>query len=177
MDQSVSYLNKPLFHNSFEKNLTFDDVFQRILNFIQKDPTASYNLAIGSDSQANRHTKFVTAIHLHRRGKGAWGCIRTYELARQVTSLREKISTETALSQEVACLFTPDKIAQIIDILLPNINKGADFHFEIHIDVGRRGQTRDLIQEMVGRVMAMGLDAKIKPESYAASSYADRFTK
>lgn len=175
--QDMSYVNNMLFHNSFEKSLTFDDVFERILDFIRRDPMAVYNLAIGSDSHAGRHTKFVTAIHLHRRGKGAWGCIRTYDVPRRITSLREKISTETALSQEVAWLFTPERLALITDILLPYIYKGADFHFEIHIDVGHQGQTRELIQEMVGRVEAMGLDAKIKPASYAASGYADRFTK
>jgi len=48
---------------------------------------------------------------------------------------------------------------------------------EIHLDVGRSGETRELIREVVGMVAGSGFDAKIKPESYGASSVADKHTK
>ncbi|MFP3813803.1 ribonuclease H-like YkuK family protein, partial [Bacillus sp. SIMBA_005] len=71
--------------------------------FVQKDPRSSYVLSIGTDSQVYRdYTKFITALHLHRTGKGAWGCLKNHDLARPIHSLREKISLETAISQEMA---------------------------------------------------------------------------
>lgn len=84
---------------------------------------------------------------------------------------------ETTLSQEVAFLFTPERITQLIEPLIPYADKGADFKFEVHIDIGRKGLTKVLIQEMVGRISGMGIQAKIKPESYCASCYANKHTK
>ncbi|RYD04208.1 hypothetical protein N752_15295 [Desulforamulus aquiferis] len=52
-----------------------------------------------------------------------------------------------------------------------------ELNVEIHIDVGRQGETKDLIREVVGMVTGSGFQAKIKPDSFAASSVADRYTK
>jgi hypothetical protein len=94
-----------------------------------------------------------------------------------MTSLHEKISMETTLSQELAYAFTSVYLAELAEILIPYSDEGADLTFEIHLDIGRKGVTKDLIQEMTGRIQAMGLEAKIKPDSYTAFSYANRFTK
>ncbi|NLJ41543.1 MAG: hypothetical protein GX352_08045, partial [Clostridiales bacterium] len=50
-------------------------------------------------------------------------------------------------------------------------------HFEFHLDVGTKGPTRELIGEMVAMAKGTGFEPKIKPESYAASCYANRYTK
>lgn len=182
VNQRVHYMNKLLFKNSTKSNMLFDDVFESILYFVNQDPSSKYKLAIGTDSQVKEYTRFITAIHIHRIGhdgigKGAWGCINEYIVPRRIVSLREKISIETSLTQEVLCLFDHARVSEIVDIILPHIYKGADFTLEAHIDIGKNGATRDMIQEMVGRFSGMGIDAKIKPDSYAASSYADRYTK
>ena len=46
----------------------------------------------------------------------------------------------------------------------------------IHADVGEKGRTKDMIREVVGMIKSNGFEAKIKPESFAASVVADRFT-
>ncbi|WP_432666114.1 ribonuclease H-like YkuK family protein [Wukongibacter baidiensis] len=176
------YLNTMVFSNSTTNHMTFDEAFNSILSFVQKDPVALYKLAIGTDSHVKSFTRFISAIHVHRIGldgigKGAWGCIKEYIIPRRISSLREKISIETSLTQELLFLFDYNRTSQIIDILIPHADKGANFILEAHIDIGRRGATRDLIQEMTGRITCMGVEAKIKPDSYAASSYADRYTK
>jgi len=51
-----------------------------------------------------------------------------------------------------------------------------NYDFQIHIDVGQNGPTREMIKEVVGMVRGNGFKAKIKPESYAASSIADKHT-
>jgi len=53
----------------------------------------------------------------------------------------------------------------------------VDLPIEIHIDIGQRGETRAMIQEVVGWVTSVGYTVKIKPYSYGASSVADRLTK
>ena len=158
--------------------MEFETVFDHMLDFIRKDPRSSYVLAIGTDSQVHsEYTRFTSAIHLHRVGNGAWGCLRNFHVEREIKSLREKVSTETTLSQEIAYMFTPSHLERMTDLLLPYIDQGSNFHYEIHIDIGNKGATREFIQEMVSRIKAMGIDAKIKPDSYAASSYADKYTK
>lgn len=166
-----------IFKNKTKNKMSFEDVFNHIADFIKKDPLKEYVLSVGTDSQANSKTHFITAIHIHRVGKGAWGCYKEFIVDRRIESIREKISMETTLSQEVAFLFTPERITQLIEPLIPYADKGADFKFEVHIDIGRKGLTKVLIQEMVGRISGMGIQAKIKPESYCASCYANKHTK
>jgi len=52
----------------------------------------------------------------------------------------------------------------------------AKYDLEIHIDVGALGPTRDMIREVVGMVNGNGFTAKTKPESWGASSVADKHT-
>lgn len=158
--------------------MEFDDVFARIYNFMKADPRNVYRLSIGTDSQAHGNdTRFITAVHLHRMGKGAWGCLRNEVIHRKLGSLREKISLETHLSQEIACLFTPEYMSDLLELIYPYRNEGAHLIMEIHLDIGNHGLTKEFILDMTERVRAMGLTAKIKPDAYAASSYANRYTK
>ncbi|MFJ8530706.1 ribonuclease H-like YkuK family protein [Bacillus sp. NPDC094106] len=166
------------FYNVSERHMDFETVFIRICNFIEKDPRNLYRLSIGTDSQAHQKvTRFITAVHIHRVGKGAWGCLRHKAVHKKPTTLREKIYLETQLSQEIACLFTPDHIQRIWDLLHPYAHEGAGFVMEIHLDIGNNGLTKEFISDMTTKVRAMGLTAKIKPDAYAAFSYANRYTK
>ncbi|APH05478.1 ribonuclease H-like YkuK family protein [Bacillus weihaiensis] len=166
------------FYNVSEKNMSFHTVIDRLKEFIEKDPRSTYVLSIGSDSHVHqKETKFITAIHLHRVGKGAWGCLKNEMAQRPIMSVREKISMETALSIEIAYYFTSQYLNDLSDLLIPYSDEGADLIFEIHLDIGKKGMTKELIQEMTGRIEAMGIEAKIKPNSYTAFSYANRFTK
>ncbi|MGM7682734.1 ribonuclease H-like YkuK family protein [Cytobacillus sp. Hm23] len=170
--------DKLMFYNISETNMSFETVISRITEFMKSDPHSLYVLSIGTDSHIHKKiTRFITAIHLHRVGKGAWGCLKNYNLSRPVRSLREKISLETSLSQEIAYDFTTKYVTELSEVILPYIDKGADFRLEVHLDIGKKGMTKELIHEMTGRITAMGIEAKIKPDSYAAFSYANRYTK
>lgn len=171
------YSDNP-FYNLSNQNMSFDDVISKIRTFIKKDPSNPYRLSIGTDSHVHRdYTRFITAIHIHRVGKGAWGCIRNYTEKRKIKSLREKISMETALTQEVAYRFTDGHFEELAELIIPHENDGASLSLEIHLDIGRKGLTKHLISDMTHRFDAMNIDIKIKPDSYAASSYAHRYTK
>ncbi|MBU9722900.1 MULTISPECIES: ribonuclease H-like YkuK family protein [Bacillaceae] len=168
------------FENSQEKNMTFEQVFQRILRFMKRDPKGNFRLMFGTDSQVHStYTRFVTGVVIQQEGKGAWACIRKVVIPRQMKNLHEKISLETSLTEEIASMFTEERKDQLIDIVLPHIYKGASFTIEGHIDIGaqNRNKTRLYVREMVARIESMGLEPKIKPESYVASAYANRFTK
>ncbi|MFS0654314.1 ribonuclease H-like YkuK family protein [Bacillus sp. 179-C3.3 HS] len=171
-------MNDSFFYNLSEDQLMFSDVVMRMKDFMLKDPRSVYVLSIGTDSQVNRNvTTFMTAIHLHRMGKGAWGCLTREVICRPMHSLREKISLETAFSQKVCVDILDGVLTELMDLLLPYAEEGADLRFEVHLDIGKKGSTQDLIQEMTGMITAMGIEVKIKPDSYAACSYANRYTK
>ncbi|MCU9614420.1 ribonuclease H-like YkuK family protein [Caldibacillus lycopersici] len=168
------------FQNLSQKNMSFEQVFQNILQFMKKDPKGNYRLMFGTDSQVHpQYTKFITGIVIQQPTKGAWACIRKVVVPRKMTNLHERISYETTLTEEVVAMFTEERKDQLINIILPNIYKGAGFIVEGHIDIGSgsRNKTKVFVNEMVARMESLGLQPKIKPDSFVASCYANRYTK
>ncbi|WP_428908239.1 ribonuclease H-like YkuK family protein [Niallia sp. Krafla_26] len=168
------------FHNLKERNMNFEDVFDRIIHFMKLYRNGNFRLMIGTDSQVHdRFTVFITGIVILNEGKGAWACIRKLKIPRRMKHLHERISKETSLTEEVVSLFDENRKNIMIDIVLPFIYKGASFTMEGHLDIGsgNRNKTRIFVEEMVSRIESMGLEPKIKPDSFVASSYANRFTK
>ncbi|MBC7082862.1 MAG: ribonuclease H-like YkuK family protein [Bacillota bacterium] len=146
--------------------LSFNDTFKDIMSYMQEMPGVPYKLIIGTDSQLREDACFVTAIVVHRVGKGA----RYYyskEKERMGRSLRQRIFYETAKSLGVASKLA-EKLAK---------NGYGDLDVEIHLDIGQNGETKDLIREIVGMVTGTGFAARIKPDSYGASKVADKHTK
>ncbi|MEK7550864.1 MAG: ribonuclease H-like YkuK family protein [Patescibacteria group bacterium] len=160
-----------LFHSPTKGDLSVDDMISEISGFIDEVPNDFYRIVIGSDSQAKRVGKkaeidFVTAVVIHRRGRGAryfW----KKEKQMKNPVLRDKIYTETLMS--LACA------QEIVPLLRASITP-TKYDFEIHIDVGPLGPTRDMIKEVVGMVQGSGFTAKTKPDSWGASSVADKHT-
>ncbi|WP_274649072.1 ribonuclease H-like YkuK family protein [Paenibacillus humicola] len=171
------------FQNISESRLALEEVVDRMLAFMKQEPAAHYQFAIGTDSQVYRGcTKFVTGVIIRRIGKGAWACYRQTVVPRELKSVREKLALETTFSQEVACLFEEeDTIRRMEEVLLPYAYQGAAVESFIDIDAGAVpiiNKTALYVQEMVKRVEATGMyAARFKPDSYAASTYADRYTK
>jgi predicted RNase H-related nuclease YkuK (DUF458 family) len=154
------------FHSPSRGRLSFDHLFADLIDYVQEVPDAEYKIIIGTDSQVKESTCFVTAIIVHRLGKGA----RYYYTRERETigrSLRQRIFYETSRSLAVASQMA-EKLAE---------NGHADLNVEIHLDVGKNGPTAELIREVVGMVTGSGFNAKIKPESYGASTVADKYTK
>lgn len=168
------------FQNLQEKDMSFAQVFSRILRFMKINPRGNYRLMIGTDSQVHHdYTLFITGIVIQSEGKGAWACIKKEIYSRRMDHLHERISTETSLTEEVVSMFTEDRKINMIDIILPFIYQGSSFTMEGHLDIGagKRNKTKIYVEEMMARIESMGLEPKIKPDSFVASSYANRFTK
>lgn len=138
---------------------------------MKSDPECRYRLVFGTDSKSgdlkkNRKVTFVSALVIHREGKGAkyfW----QKNTKEKIASLRDKIYAETMLSLDLAETIVP---------ALKQKANGQQYQLEIHVDVGNVGPTRELIKEVVGIVNGNGFTAKTKPESYGASNVADKHT-
>jgi len=160
------------FHSPTSGILTIDGMVKTIADFVNQEPELYYHLVIGSDSHEKKNENgslltLVKAVVIHRQGKGGRYFWQRQSLPK-LYSLREKIYAETLASLNLA------------QVLLPKVNKALNgkrhYDLEIHIDVGRAGETRDMIKEVVGMVTGNGFKAKTKPESYGASKVADKHT-
>ena len=155
-----------MFESPTKGRMTIEQMYADILLFMSEQPAERYKLIVGTDSHTRHETIFVTAVVIHRLGKGG----RYYfskSRRRAIKSLRQKIWYETSVSLAVA--------ARLTDLL--QASGTEDLDMEIHIDVGRQGETKELIREIVGMVVGSGYHAAIKPDSFGASKVADKYTK
>lgn len=173
------FIHETTFRNMSEQNLEFRDVLDRISRFIEQEPRSVYDLVITTDAHTHSgHTKFVSYIVVYRVGRGAWLCSRQVIIPREIRSVQEKLSLETTYSQEIAAQFGYAERSGLEDIVLPHMDQGAEIRFIVDIDggTGSKNKTAAYVGEMVGRIEAMGLIARVKPESVMVS-VADRETK
>lgn len=151
--------------------MAIGEVVDDLVAFMDEEPDYFYRLVIGTDSKShklnsNQKIDFVTAVVIHRKGKGGryfW----QKKKVENVRTLRGKIYTETLQSIRLAEKIVP-QLTQRLD--------GERYKLEIHIDVGDIGPTREMIKEVVGMVNGNGFVAKTKPESYGAFVVADKHT-
>ncbi|HET7628929.1 MAG TPA: ribonuclease H-like YkuK family protein [Bacillales bacterium] len=147
--------------------LSVEMLRKEIRRYIEEDREADYRIIIGTDSKTNRKTTmFVTALILCRIGKGArFFFHRSRESP--IYHLSERIYKETELSLEWMEELKNHGIMQML----------AAWPIEIHLDIGKHGDTRKLIQEIVGWITSVGCVARIKPDAFGASAVADKYTK
>jgi predicted RNase H-related nuclease YkuK (DUF458 family) len=142
-------------------------VRKQILSFMAAEPEAKYKLVIGTDSQPKNGNEvdFVSALVVHRQGRGGIYFWRR-KLEKKNYVLRQRIYQEATLSLELADEFLEATKQDGI----------SRFDVEIHVDIGEYGETKEMINEVIGIIRGSGFAVQIKPESYAASKVADRHT-
>lgn len=162
--------NNILFYNeTLKRHLGFDELIDEIAKYIGKYPKAEYKITVGTDSNASEYSQFVTAITILRVGNGGrYFWTRSEKIF--CPTLRDRIYKETMQS----ITFTQELKSRLKE------NLGEEFFWNdkisVHLDVGRKGPTRDLIESVVGMVKGYGFEAVIKPDSFCAFVVADRHT-
>jgi predicted RNase H-related nuclease YkuK (DUF458 family) len=146
--------------------LPLSKVVEDIIDYMEEDPSAQYKLIIGTDSQSRDNVCFVTALIIHRVGKGARYYYRKKFMS-SIKSLRQKIFTETSMSLE-GVMHLKEELSK---------TRYKDMDVEVHVDIGQNGDTKELIREVVGWVMGSGFTIKIKPNACGATKVADKYTK
>jgi uncharacterized protein len=156
-----------IFRSPTQGVLTLEEVASRIIAQRQADSDGDYRLIIGTDSQLSLYRSeatFVTAVILHRVGHGAHYYIHK-EHHTHMHSLRQRMFAEASLSLQTSGL------------LMEQLASAGDWAIEVHLDVGERGETRQWANELVSWIQNNGYEARIKPDSFGASTVADRYTK
>lgn len=163
-----------MFRTGRNKPIAFEDIPKAMLEFYNRNKDyGGMNIIIGTDSQNFSDTKMVSVIAMICEGHGG---IFFYEISHLdlIRNIKQKLQVETAESLNLA--------SKLIDILENNeeyLQMYTDSLFAIHVDAGNSEncKTKALIPELVGWVKACGYTVKTKPESFVASSIADKFSK
>lgn len=164
------------FYNPTRGNLKIDEVMAEMINYIKEKPERFYDIIVGCDSSSGEDPHFPVAIVILRVGEGGRFFLKkiTYPpfLREKFSNWKMRILEEVLLSCELA-LFLKENFQKKIQ----NLNKNFNYQLRyIHADIGEQGQTRDMIREVIGLIRGNGFEPKIKPEAYAASTVADRYS-
>lgn len=156
-----------MFQSPTHGKVDLDKLKKIITRYMAEDKGAKYEIIVGSDSQKVKKDSydFVSALIVHRIGFGGIYFWRRELLDRKI-SLKERIYREATMSLETSENF----------INFFKVNGISRYDIQIHVDIGHNGDTRDMINEVVGMIRGSGYDVKIKPDSYGASKVADRYT-
>jgi len=146
--------------------LEYEGVIEKVAEYIKQDTHYRYKIIVGTDSEnRNGGTDFVTAIIVHRIGKG--GLYFWYRKnLKNIVTIPDRIAKETQFSIELAW--------KVRDTFRHNGLSG--YEPEVHLDVGEVGATRDMVRWVTGMVLGSGFSFKIKPDSFGATKVADRHT-
>lgn len=159
------------FFNPTKGNLKIEGVIEELLNYISEKPEKFYDIIIGCDSSSGEEPHFPVAIVILRKGEGGRFFLKkiSYPKAKKFYNWHQRILEEVLLSCELALCLR--------ETLNKEIPQSFNWQFRyIHADVGESGATRDMIKEVTGLIRGNGFEPKIKPESFAASTVADRYS-
>lgn len=148
-------------------NMDFCEVSTRVMKYVSGNHDNHYKIIIGTDSvlENSHNADFVTAIVVHHVGYGGiyfWSRISRNNMYSLRQRMWEEANYSLTLAQKVIEEFKKKKFSR--------------FNLEIHVDVGKNGDTREMINEIVGMIRGSGFDVKTKPDAFGASNVADRYT-
>ncbi len=161
------------FYNPTKGNLKVDEVINEVLGYIAEKPEKFYDIIVGCDSSSGEEPHFPLAMVILRKGEGGRFFLKriTYK-NRKFYNWKARILEEVMLSCESA-LFLRENFEKKIKSSPNNFN--YQFRY-IHADIGENGATKDMIKEVTGLIRGNGFEPRIKPESFVASTVADRFS-
>lgn len=160
------------FYNPTKGNLKPYAVLDEMVAYMREKPSRFYEVIVGCDSSAVQEPTFPVAIVVLRKGEGGRFFLqRVHYQKRKFHSRQERILQEVSLSCTLA-LWLREKFADRV------LKEEELYNYQlqyIHADIGENGLTRDMIKEVTGFIRGNGFVPMIKPESFAASTVADRF--
>ena len=161
------------FYNPSRGNLKLKGVIREILGYISESPDKFYNIIVGCDSSSGLETHFPVAIVILRVGEGGRFFLKRIKYpSRKFYNFHQRVLEEVLLSCELAL-----SLREILEKEIKTVSQIPNYQFRyIHADVGENGATKDMIKEVTGLIRGNGFEPKIKPEAYAASVVADRYS-
>jgi len=159
------------FFNPTKGDVRTERVADELIKYISERPEKFYDIIVGCDSSSEEEPNFPLAVVVLRVGEGGRFFLKKIAYkGRKFYNYKQRILEEVFLSCQMA-LYLKENFEKKIE------NKNFHYQFRyIHADVGENGKTKDMIKEVTGLIKGNGFEPKIKPESFVASTVADRFS-
>ncbi len=162
------------FYNPTKGNLKLEQVVDELVSYISAKPEKFYDIVVGCDSSSGETPHFPLAVVILRVGEGGRFFLKRIDYkGRKFFNWKQRILEEVYLSCYLAL-----HLKEQFEIRTKDLNNQSfrnQFRY-IHADIGENGKTRDMIKEVTGLIKGNGFEPKIKPESFAASTVADRYS-
>lgn len=162
------------FYSPTKGNLKIEKVIAELVNYISEKPEKFYDVVVGCDSSSMEEPHFPLAVVVLRTGEGGRFFLKKIAYKdKKFYNWKSRILEEVFLSCQLALYLRENFEREIKN------SENKNLHYQlryIHADVGENGQTRDMIREVTGLIRGNGFEPKIKPESFAASTVADRYS-
>ncbi len=177
---SSELINNGYFYNPTKGNLEFSEVIKEIFYYIQEQPEFFYDIVVGCDSPSSDKPFFPIAIVVLRTGAGGRFFLKKMhypdsflkKFINVPNNWKMRILQEVYLSCELAL-----SLRETLEKKFGKASPTFNYQFQyIHADVGEMGKTKEMIKEVVGLIRSNGFEPRIKPQSFAASVVADRYT-
>jgi len=192
LDEVKNLITEGIFHSPSKGEMNLDLIIDELVNYKREVPEAKYKMVVGTDSEVKeKGIEFVCVVAAHRIGRGGryfWS--RIYD--KRKLDLRSRIYQEAVISLALAGALLEKELElhglkvdmsqpitdvfKVLDKDTNTSNREIIFtnELEIHVDIGQKGPTREMIKEIVGMIKGSGFLVRIKPEAFAAASLADR---
>ncbi len=159
------------FFNPTKGDVRTERVADELIKYISERPEKFYDIIVGCDSSSEEEPNFPLAVVVLRVGEGGRFFLKKIAYkGRKFYNYKQRILEEVFLSCQMA-IYLKENFEKKIE------NKNFRYQFRyIHADVGENGKTKDMIKEVTGLIKGNGFEPKIKPESFVASTVADRFS-
>lgn len=161
------------FYNPTRGLLDLTEVMEEMVRYMRQRPHRNYEVIVGCDSSATEEPTFPVVIVILRHGEGGRFFLRRvqYPAPKKFYNRHDRILEEVLLSCQLA-LWLKERFAVRVSIE-PDLQYAFQY---IHADVGQNGATKDMVREVTGLIRGNGFLPKIKPEAFAASTVADRYS-
>jgi len=162
------------FYNPTKGRVKTEKVADELVNYISEKPEKFYDIVVGCDSSSEEEPHFPLAVVILRVGEGGRFFLkRVAYKGRKFYNYKQRILEEVFLSCQMALYLKEEFEGKIKDFGEEKLH--YQFRY-IHADIGENGKTKDMIKEVTGLIKGNGFEPKIKPESFAASTVADRYS-
>src|SRR3989338_9081215 len=167
-------ISQGMFYNPTKGYMDLEGVMRELVLYFREKPHRDYEIIVGCDSSAVEEPTFPVVIVVLRKKEGGRFFLTKvrYPAPRKFYNMHDRILEEVLLSCQLA-LWLRENFGN--RILFEKDIPSWEFKY-VHADIGENGATKDMIREVTGLIRGNGFEPRIKPQSFAASTIADRFS-
>ena len=164
------------FYNPTCGSISAEAVIEEMIKYMKEKQDRFYDIIVGCDSSSEEDPTFPVAVVVLRVGEGGRFFLKKIKYSRsqnkKFSNWKNRILQEVLISCDIA-LSLRDSFKKRMRLEEDQFN--YQFRY-IHADIGEKGKTKDMVKELTNLIKGNGFEPKIKPESFIATTLADRYS-